>query len=466
MAPGDDSGITAQIADTLKRAAEEQHIHGYGTSNLGRAFFRLWMKEEGNAYFFLFSKNLKVTNIQFAELFALVSSNVRNPKTGEQPKALQFVSYSDFTGAIQELLDSLPDPSSASRGPYSFIADLYGHLLDRTVVIDPRFGSCAVYLPPHLELDLAAVCGLSGYVHSCGRNIFVRNVDKANKRQFFEALRRYLKRYPAPHGKKLVFTPYAHEDFTGLDYEAQDELRDGLNEVKIYVQKLYMQEHLVDVLNELQTEFDTQLAIPRAGDYRIERELLRKRSDIDLDRTIWLISDHGINSSGLSQGDDRYFICFDQLYRNGNPFHIFDENKPGWIEHTTIPHRLMGAMINIARPYWPSTGAVVADPFVGAGTTRLELAKFSGVTAATGDISATAIRAAADNVEFFALPSEEIDEIAKTLQLLVDNIEHSGRGSCTDSDPHASGAKDENGHTRGKSARMVCGKCGRIRTSC
>ena len=51
----------------------------------------------------------------------------------------------------------------------------------------------------------------------------------------------------------------------------------------------------------------------------------------------------------------RFLICYKQEFRNENPFHIFDENKPAWVSHTTAPHALTAAMLNIARPFYSAT---------------------------------------------------------------------------------------------------------------
>lgn len=42
-----------------------------------KPFFREWLRRRGTCYFFLFKKNLKVTNIQFADLLALMRSHFK-----------------------------------------------------------------------------------------------------------------------------------------------------------------------------------------------------------------------------------------------------------------------------------------------------------------------------------------------------------------------------------------------------
>ena len=417
--------LVTSIASALRRAFVEQRLPEYGTSGIGQAFFRVWMKDRGHAFFFLFRKNLKVTNIQFTELLALVSSYTTDRLTQRPVHSLQFVSSNDFASTVHGIVDSF---SATTRNPTQLanrVAAMYTHVLQHTVVVDTFFGSCSVYFPPHLQLDLQSVCGLSGYIHSCGRNVFVRNVAKATQDHLFEALRRYLRRYPSEARKRLFFTAYAHEDFTDYDDEHRPDLTHGLDDVKIHVEKFFMNGvHLVAVLKGVREKFK-QLAIPDPGDFRDQHTRLRTTSDIDQDRTLWLIADYGVAGPVPAPSEDRYFICYDQLYDNKNPYQIFDENKPAWIEHTTIPHTLMSAMINITMPYWESTRVVIGDPFVGTGTTWLESAKHPQVDIDAGDIDPLACLAARDNAQFFALDARTIRRFADIIMRVA--LELQGR---------------------------------------
>lgn len=413
--------LTDQIAAALEQAVIEQSIPGYETSGIAQAFFRVWMKDRGHAFYFLFRKNLRITNIQFGELLALASRHVTNRLTSAAPFSLQFVSSADFVATIGGLLNTFPmsaDPPAMARK----LALLYAPLLENTIVVDALYGSCSMYLPPHLDLDLAAVCGLSGYIHSCGRNVFLRNVAKATPDHFFEALQRHLRCYPRGD-KRIFFTVYAHEDFTNFDSELRRELVDGLDDVKIYVEKFFMgHTHLVDVLKQLRTRFHDEFAVPDPGDFRKVHERLRRESDVDQTRTMWLIADSNVTPDG-QRGEDRYFICYDQLYDNKNPFQVFDENKPGWYEHTTIPHSLMAAMINITSPGWRESSVVVADPFCGTGTMWLEAVKHHELEAHGSDLSPLAVKAATDNALFFALDDLAVGEIGRLIELVGGELE-------------------------------------------
>ncbi len=145
-------------------------------------FYDKWFREHGKAYYFLFRKNLKVTNIQFAELLSLIRAHNKSKETDEPVHELQFLSVSRFYEAVAEIVNSFPRKDDEPRSRYELISRMYYSLLSRHVVVDTFYGSCAVYIPPNLEIDLPLICAHSGYIHSCGINVFTRKIDKSKKR--------------------------------------------------------------------------------------------------------------------------------------------------------------------------------------------------------------------------------------------------------------------------------------------
>jgi len=387
------------VTDALRAAFRERDRQGYETSGIGQAFFRVWFKEQnGEALFFVFRQSLKVTNIQLGELIALISAHT-TLRDGSPVQSLQFVSYQDFVSSVGTLIAAIPRRRTRASQAEWF-ARHYAYLLARTIVVDSFFGSCAVYVPYHLFVDLRILCGLSGYIHSCGRNVFIRNVGKASKQHFFKALSAYLARY-SPGPAKILLTPFAHEDFR----RETDDSTSDLEHLKLHVEKFFVgREHLVDVLSAVQAKFRDHLVVPDPGAVRqkTKRDLAAELRSGKLDewRTMWLLSDHRVGFDG-GRTNERYFMCYEQMFHNRNPFFIFDENKPGWVEHTTMPHTLAAAMLNITRPNWGSKKATIVDPFAGTGTTLFEAAKLGALTIVTSDKSALACRAAADNARFF-----------------------------------------------------------------
>jgi hypothetical protein len=384
------------------------------------------MKEEGNAYYFLFHKNLRVTNMQHAELMALVTVYTYDRATERPVRTIQFVSTSDFIARVQALWEAVPSIGGSDQldGRASWFAKTYSHLLYHTAVVDPFFGSSSIHLPPHLDLHLDVICGMSGYIHSCGRNVFVRNVSKARSSHFVTAMNRYLDRYGPSDGERLFFSVYAHEDFSEIDRPHAALWKDGLDDVKIHIDKAHMSDKsMVDVVRLLRSDFNDKLEVA-------EPDSFRRKAGVSRERTIWLVSDYGIQRLLGESGEERmararrrYYICYDQLYDNKNPFHIFDENKPAWIAHTTIPHTLMGAMINVTVPDWESSEARIADPFIGSGTTWVEAWKFPDAQLITGDKSDIAVTASGDNALFFSLPVEDLQLLIKMINAVAEKIE-------------------------------------------
>jgi len=406
-----------------------------------------WFRKRGSTYFFLFKKNLDVTNLQFAELLALLRSHIK-ASDGAKIRDLQFISVDDFNRSVTELVESFGRDPRDPRARYEKIARLYISLFRRTCIVTNFFGSCAIFLPPAINLDLVRVCGLSGYIHSCGRNVYIRSAYKSTKKEFFSSLDEHLKRFPAVN-RHLFFVPYSHEDFTEYDRDHASDLRHGGDDVKIYIEKYYMgSEPMVAVLKDMRTKFKGRLVIPDPGDYTKMHPKVRT-SDVDQDRTLWFIIDHEIRPSvrnpgerpNFTRSEKVYFICYDQMYINNNPFHLFEENKPAWVSHTTIPHTLVGAMLNITMPSWPKStrGVSVCDPFVGTGTTWLEALKYPLMFFDGGDSNVIAPLLAQDNLYFFCLTSTQLEAIIELLKSLT-KLPRRGPGRSRIASSEAQGA--------------------------
>jgi hypothetical protein len=208
---------------------------------------------------------------------------------------------------------------------------------------------------------------------------------------------------------------YAHEDFTKYDRPKAADLRNGLDDVKVYLEKYYLgTQRLVEVLRLLEAQFDQHLHIMGPGPFQDRNE--QALSKCDPTSSLWLLVDHGTSDVPRHRGDDQYLICYEQQYKNETPLHIFDENKPAWIDHTTIPHTLMGSMLNITAPWWPKNKPpVIGDPFAGTGTTWLEAAK-CGVMAECSDLLPIADQLCRDNARFFCLSIKELKSLSKDLK--------------------------------------------------
>ncbi len=381
------------------------------------AFIDVWFRDAGSAFYFLFKKHLGVTNIQMAELFALIRSHLTFPDA-ERPH-LRFLSIPEFTDSLKQLLETFTHPNVKDR--VDVITSLYTELYQRTIVIDAFYGSCAVYVPPTVSLDIDQICSESGYIHSCGATVFIEKVYKTQMSAFAEQIRKYAG--SAFDGKNIIFTAYAREDWPDKEEKMPGLIAKGIEEVKIPVSKFFMgRDPVQDVLTKLAKQCGGRLKVARPGHLREDQMRFEKDDPdtIDRGRTLFLVVDRQIGDNPRHPADTRFFICYEQRIFNSNPCHVFDEDKPAWIDHTTIPHTLMGAMINVTQPWWPKRSTVkVCDPFVGSGTSWLEALKYPRLQPVCSDLHLMAFHLANENLSFFAKSKEELTALKDQLATLA-----------------------------------------------
>lgn len=397
---------------TLLRCLEESVENKSFSSE---KFFPKWFRENGRAYFFLFKKNLSVTNIQHAELISLIRQHIFFKASGDLAHGVAFHTTSAFTQTLEAIVRPTLENVNYYSDDLRLLCSVYWPVIERSVVVDSFFTSSAVFLPPHLDLDLVSICGESGYIHSCGYSLFVRRLNKARQAHFYEAISRHLSQHPEYEGV-LQFIPYSTEDF-GNDKSighVKDSLQDGLDGVKVRVEKLHMGKlSLVEVLHEMKERYRARLRFAEPGPY-LEKHPRSSES------TLWLIADHSINRTNMrALGSERYYICYHQLYHNASPFHLFDENKPAWVAHTTIPHTLLGAMLNVSKPWVPGKIIHIGDPFGGTGTTWLESLKYHDVACTIGDLNPMVSLLLKDNAEIISLDSDALRSLARSLTSLM-----------------------------------------------
>ena len=378
-----------------------------------RHFFDPWFKQYGYSYTFIFKQSLKVTNIQYAELISLIKDNIKF-EPDDDKDSIQFLCVSDFNETIENLLSSFSENFSELQEDEDLlkcIEDSYLSLFKHIIVVDAFWNSCVIFLPYNMALNIETVCAQSGYVHSCGNNIYTRRISKAEKNIFYDIIDSYITKNKIKNN--TLFVPYSHEDFTPFDRdEGQSFLKNGLDEIKFYAEKFYMGEFsFTDVIHEMESRFKEKLEIPKAGDYHLCIKGKSKSS-------IFLIVDRRpLNEQSNYPSREVFYICYEQKYINENPYHLFDENKPGWIDHVTIPHTLMGSMLNIAMPIAKKyrekdTDKInILDPFVGSGTTYLESLKYFDINFSGSDLTPLATIVAKDNLLFFRLKYDDLNKI-------------------------------------------------------
>lgn len=404
-----------------------ESLKNFCTNTTGKcknSFFENWFTKHGKTYNFIFKQNLFVTNIQFRELIDLIQLNVTKENSRTQ---INFMTTHEFINLTSNIIESFIDEKilegirNGERrvedicSNLSVICDRYINLFENTIVIDAFYTSCIVSVPSSLEIDIQQICFQSGYIHSCGENIYTRNMRKAKYESFVKRLEEYLE----TSNKKLNFIMYTHEDFPIKNkIYVNDFQKHGLDEIKFYLEKFYMQNvSLMQVVEELKNNEKLKDKI------NIIKKIDAKNRNAE--ECIWMIIDRSIKDDLKYPGESKYYICYKQIYINENPFHIFDEDKPGWINSVTIPHTLMGAMLNIGR-----AGCIndnhenykikVIDPFVGSGTTLLETLKYSDLDFEGGDQCKISRIITKINLEFFALDVEILRRFQKIIFEFID----------------------------------------------
>lgn len=408
-------------------------------SEAATRFYDRWFREEGTSYYILFKKNIRITNLQFAELVSLLRCNIRSIEDESLGDPL-FVSADEFKKFFADLLfDTLSVKTEYYPSDLSFVTQQYDSMVKRVVVLNPYYGSCTVYLPPSLKLAVDRLCAESGYIHSVGYLVYVRNMIKATQDELIKAIRDHLGRYQLRSSLPALFRVYSHEDFTKWDrsvpIEALKEddwstathapdLSHGLDDVKIQTRKAFFKRtNIIEVMRRLKSEFEAVIEIPPPGSFKKTLDEYRVRYGRMPERTFFLVNDAGLIPNSVHASSKKYYICYDQIWFNNDPFYIFDEDKPAWVSHTTIPHSLAAAMINITRP-WQLKSIRLIDPFGGSGTTLLESLKRQEIAAVSGDIEDLANSVARDNLIFFQMPLAEVTRLRDFLKryLSIQNL--------------------------------------------
>lgn len=448
--------------ETLRTSLLDASDHQWKFSR--SKFFQHWFRGHGNAIVFVFKKNLSVTNIQIAELISLVQHHSKLPDGEKQ--ILQFHSVSNFYEFLDRISVSFPSSSDLDQATKIEVAnqnknheekekkpktrfDFFDNFSKRywpvfkdSAIAEVYFGCCAIYLPPHLKLDLVRVCGEAGYVFACGPLLYLRKFAKATKRELFYSLDSYLSgnTQVAALGnpsEKPLFLTYCNEDFKERkddrdpeeDHNTQDFLEKGIGDLKIHLDKVFMEgDSLVTVLDELEQKYEDRLVFST------------DTANEGRESSLWLFADKGVSYISevgeqfrlqAIQDRHRYYVLYEQKYANANPFHIFDENKPAWVAQITIPHKLIAAAINVTKP-WPEGIVRLADPFAGTATALFEGLNHKGLETTCSDLDTILEVAHGDNRKFFSLHKEALSKLHEELEQACDTAR---KTMCSQSPP-------------------------------
>lgn len=383
-------------------------------------YFRTWFREAGTPCFFLFKKNLSVTNTQYVELFSLLETYCRDSETGEVKRQILFHTTEQMKVSVTDVMNNLLDVAPSERkAQIKEFVKTYREVFGSTFAVNMFYNSCAVFLPPGIEIDLDRICADAGYIHSAGHSIFIRNLKKAKLKDFEASVQAHLNGM-AEESLPVPFVVYAHEDFSEFDKESHDQISRGIDGTKLYVEKMSMgSNRLAQIIQDMRVRFKGRLDIPEAGSYKKSHQFANAN-------TIWLIGDRSVAPlNTVNPGVDRYYICYQQRSKNDNPFFYFDENKPAWKSHTTMPHSLTAALINSTRPHQPET--TICDPFGGTGTTWFEVKRLGlPATIRCSDLSPIMKLLVSDNLQFFLMPKNSLSTLGDQLRAVLAAVKRDG----------------------------------------
>ncbi|MEQ9241718.1 hypothetical protein [Roseovarius indicus] len=446
----------SQCVEQALLKCEPQGISGkYSPGLFAKTILRSWFFSEicptenhvsaSGSYIFLFHKNANVTNIQYHELLALLErfSEPRNREhkhiaTMSTKQAEHLVrglteSFSFFERVFtrNRTKDGRIELRNAEREARKILIDElvhhYGEFFSRTVLVDFYFTSACVHIPPDISTNIFSVVAASGYIHSSGQKVYIRNVNKTSDLELTEAIKATCK---VTDKRKLYIVPYANEFFDEHDKTSPYSARNGLDGLKFRLRKHYIGRFdFISYLDTLRRELAGAVHIYDGSvDFTKARDRAVKEFECDPRWSLWITVDSDIlptnDEIAIKQGIQRYQIAYLQCVKNENEFLHFKERKPGWTAPITYPHSLSASMVNLCVSHLNGNGRYrVVDPFCGTGTTLFDATLRLGDLCFLGlDRDHAFFRQVVTNYEFMSLSPQSRTKLRHGIKLAHDLI--------------------------------------------
>lgn len=393
---------------------------GIDPSQCAKAFMNEWFfnnqfdpKNDGHygSFFFLHLKSASVTDSARSELRSLIQ--LYSKQSFAEKQLVVYYTTTEFTEIVENLIASL-SPNAIIKDDAEEFLDLvekitsaYRGMFERAVLIDHYFTSATVHIPPSLRLSIDEVVGTSGYIHSAGRLIYIREMSKSYDRDITERIKKYLDAIGST-GKPVSVTPYAKEFFDPFEkFNSNTSTRNGLDNVKFNIAKQYVGSgKLLNYLQQLESdpELSGRIVIPSGLEDYTEERLAQGADD---SRTIWFVSDYStskdVKSKKYRRDDDRYIIIYGQTIYNKSQLITYKERKPAWYAPVTVPSTLSASLINATRLSTSSNSIRILDPFCGAGTFLFDAAvRYDGSQIFGMDKNPIVPTIVKDNILFFS----------------------------------------------------------------
>lgn len=379
----------------------------------------------------IFKANESRTNIQRAELLSLLTIHT----VATQHKdligvdvPLQFFSTNELREALSNTWVSLvPDKETFEQfmnadDVYDTICQTilraYCSLAVYSVVIDFFDCSAVIFPAPGLAIDFETLLRQSGYIHSIGRTIYLRNVRKTSVAEITSNIKNHIGEEVIDGAWKVPFCLYCNEIFD--EFQTTQETEDvtgGIDELKFRSEKFFFGGRPIYSFRDALLS-DPEIAkhiefIGSGSSYHEQISSIPNRAP----GTIWLFRDRKQDPF-----TENFFICYRQEMVNDDTFLQADEDKPAWLGPVTLPQSLASAMLSLARPYFGlDASPVIVDPFLGSGTTLFESFKmFSEPEFWGGDLNSSTKQAVFDNAALLtgerSFLKELLDEVEDVLR--------------------------------------------------
>lgn len=365
-----------------------------------------WYQRNGTVYHFIFRCNHLVTNIQYRELVELLRIHT---KQDDLLLPVEFMNKQQVKKYLQEFLEEFPDALKKSYFPKyekQKLYEAYKKKLYHTIIIQSYSTSCIVWIPNFLTVNLAAVCRDSGYIFTCGKHVFHRNVDEADYENLEQAVGEFLENQAI--NARLIVYDEREFSFGKKGYE-DDYNENGMQSIQIESNRSYFKNISV-----------SEAAKRLCKTLDLEEGIFPGYNNGGNESILWLYKEYAIPVNEYGN-DCMYYNCIHQLWVNENPCYLFDTDHPAW-NNTLIPHTFAGAMLNIARAEVLMQGKkeiCILDPLVGSGTICLEALKYPETLFRGADISRLTEQMVNDNLAFFSMDYKNVKDLVAFLSFYL-----------------------------------------------
>lgn len=321
------------------------------------------------SYIFVFYKSFEKTDIQKGELISLIE--LQKEKSVIHIKEIEEI---DQTDRIIKFSDNLIENSGNE-------------------VVNILFLSQSALVISNFEINTREIIRRAGYVQSCGKFIFFSKWENLSEKKIQNNIVEFCKQ------EDSLYKIYFYEQSNNEKIESKLE---GLliDDKRYHIGKSSYKMASSRIKNFIENDLKNKIS-------------KRENSSIFIYKEKLLVKHHSLMSDFY---EDRNIVdccvCYLSQYKKDNPIHEMDEMKelkPFWSGIFTTPHRLMNAMLNLAKI---NENSRIIDPFCHTGTLAIEASQI-GCEVILSDKFGTV--GAKDNYDFLCGGYRNFEKLTKKL---------------------------------------------------